>query len=419
VSHNLRLKTLYLATFVEPKQSTKHYKTSTHMRYSSLMCVVFFALNTTTSFCQLLEIEKLNSSINSPTSDEMRPILDKDGDNMYFTRQGFEYFDRTLIENGIDQNLVLNEDEYLDKLSNVYSSLSDKKITDPIQSEFNQDIWRAENINNTLSVIHHLEYPVNNAFPNSLCAIRSDELEGIVLNQFPETGGIKKGFSLVQKTDNGSWSKPEAIEILGLGDIEPDVNVAIGDEGDILLLSLQRMDSYSNSNDLYVSVRENRTTWGKPIHLGPAINSPYHEAAPYLSDDGKTLFFSSNRRGGAGGSDIYFVQRIGDGWNKWTAPKALPSPINSASNESHPYFVEETGYVYFSSRRDGSSDIFRSQIAPPLSSSVAIAGVVLDQENNRPLKSIIISKPVGGSVIRNIVETKNGQYTLRIPKGTK
>jgi len=297
----------------------------------------------------------------------MLPILNKDGNDMFFTRQGFEYFDRTLVEDSINLHLTLDDPNYLMKLASVYSSLSETAVTDPIHSEFNQDIWFAENVNDPFSVIHHLEYPINNAFPNSLCAMTADGKEGIVVNQFPESGGIKKGFSLVRKSQSKNWSKPEAIEILGLGNIEPDVNLAMGESGDLLILSLQRGDSYGASNDLYVSFRVDATTWGNPIHLGPAINSAYHEAAPFLSQDGKTLFFSSNRRGGAGGSDIYFVQRIGNGWEKWTSPKALPSPINSKSNESHPFFVEETGHVYFSSRRDGSSDIFRAQIAPPFS----------------------------------------------------
>jgi len=315
------------------------------------------------------ELEKLNPSINS-VADEMRPVLTKDGSSMYFTRQGSAQFDHTLLEEGQDLSASLSEQDYLLKLKDIYQQMGDRQITDPILSAFNQDIWYGENIDQDLSLVHHLKAPLNNAFPNSLCAIGLDEQEAIVVNQFPEEGGVKKGFSLIQKGSTGNWQSPMPITIAGLGDIEPDVNLALAEDGRYIILSMERKDSYNHSNDLYICERKGLTKFGQPIHLGPAVNSAYHETAPYLAPDGKTLFFSSNRKGGKGGSDIYFVSRLSNDWNSWSAPRALQTPVNSSAEESHPFFVEATGQLYFSSNRSGNSDIYRVQIAPPNSSSV-------------------------------------------------
>ncbi|NNE30520.1 MAG: OmpA family protein, partial [Saprospiraceae bacterium] len=261
-----------------------------------------------------------------------------------------------------------------------------------------------------------LPSPINNAFPNSLCALGNEEEEAIVLNQWPKEGGIKKGFSLIQKTSTYSWTDPVPIVIEGLGDIEPDVNLALTHDGAYLMLSIQRGDSYGKSNDLYVCERKGLTTFSEPIHLGPAINSPYHEAAPFLSPDGKTLFFSSNRRG-MGGADIYFVNRLEDGWSSWSAPRALMSPVNSSYDESHPYFIERTGYLYFSSKRDGTSDIYRVQIAPPNSSLVNVTGRVTNGNSNYPVRAYLIAEPLQGGNFRKVVKTNNGSYKMTLPKG--
>lgn len=80
--------------------------------------------------------------------------------------------------------------------------------------------------------------------------------------------------------------------------------------------------------DLWRSVR---TTggWGEPEHLGASINSPGEELGPELH--GGRLYFSSTRRGGAGGLDIYSAPQEGEGFAR---PEPLPAPLNSASSES-------------------------------------------------------------------------------------
>ena len=61
-----------------------------------------------------------------------------------------------------------------------------------------------------------------------------------------------------------------------------------------LIFSADRPDQLGNC-DIYVSYRKKDKTWSEPINMGDKINSPYHEAAPYVSPDGKYLFFCSFR----------------------------------------------------------------------------------------------------------------------------
>ncbi len=100
----------------------------------------------------------------------------------------------------------------------------------------------------------------------------------------------------------------------------------------------------ANDVDLYIS-RFRNGTWseGQPIN----INQPdAWESTPALSPDGRTLYFSSNRKGGYGGLDIYSAQM--DGRGRFGRVKNLGPEINTAGSELFPY-VSENGKLYFSS----------------------------------------------------------------------
>jgi peptidoglycan-associated lipoprotein len=96
--------------------------------------------------------------------------------------------------------------------------------------------------------------------------------------------------------------------------------------------------------DLYLS-RYRNGQWAEPTPIN--INQPdAWESTPALSPDGRTLYFSSNRKGGYGGLDIYSAQM--DGRGRFGRVKNMGPEINTAGEELFPY-VSESGKMYFSS----------------------------------------------------------------------
>lgn len=132
--------------------------------------------------------------------------------------------------------------------------------------------------------------------------------------------------------------------------------------------------------DIYVTERASLDApWGEPMDLPAPINSPYDDVAPMLSIDGHHLYFSSNRPGGFGASDIYVARRHNKRDNEhWQEPVNLGEGVNSPSAESCPWLSEDetTGVttLYFDSNRpdgpgpyvdDGSlggTDIYTSEL---------------------------------------------------------
>ncbi len=97
--------------------------------------------------------------------------------------------------------------------------------------------------------------------------------------------------------------------------------------GNILLLPNKGYPSFGGT-DLYVCFPINDTAWSKPINLGPDVNSSGNEDAPYVSPDGKALYFNSDGRSQNGDHNIYVSYRLDESWQRWTQPVPLPAPIN-------------------------------------------------------------------------------------------
>jgi OmpA-OmpF porin, OOP family len=361
-------------------------------------------------------VVKLPETVNSPY-DEIAPVPTRDGRTLYFTRVGYPDFDRTLIFDTVYYHEKLPEDKYMRMLSDIYVELGSTVIGDPARSIFNQDIWLARlDAGRDVLAVEHPGYPMNNALPNSLVAITPNPREFLVINQYKPEGDMKRGFSSIRLTPDGlGWDFPQPIEIKDYYTLTSEVNLTMSFDGKVLILSAMRYDS--RGADLFVCFRDPETgQWGSPKNMGSMINSDKREITPFLSEDNRTLFFASNRNGG--NLDLYISRREDDSWTRWSAPIQLVTPINSRSDESQPYFNMSSGNLFFTSKRDGSSDIFKVQIAPEQPTEIEIRGRIIKTNDSQLAKNASVRfGPDGQST--DEVSTPDGKFTLRIPKGVK
>lgn len=133
----------------------------------------------------------------------------------------------------------------------------------------------------------------------------------------------------------------------------PNVNVgtiAFSPDGRTMVFAKGNTGKRKGANDvdLYLS-RFRNNAWTEPVQIN--INQPDSwESAPAFSPDGRHLYFSSNRKGGFGGLDLYSAQM--DSRGRFTRVRNLGPEINTSGNESFPH-ISENGKMYFSS--DGHS----------------------------------------------------------------
>jgi len=97
--------------------------------------------------------------------------------------------------------------------------------------------------------------------------------------------------------------------------------------------------------DLYVSTK-NGEEWGKPINLGKGVNTSENEVFPYFRKG--VLYFSSDGHSGYGGLDVYSVKEV----DKWENPENLKAPLNSPKDDFGIFYKDDEN-GYFSSNREG------------------------------------------------------------------
>ena len=119
-----------------------------------------------------------------------------------------------------------------------------------------------------------------------------------------------------------------------------------------LLFSSRRSGGYGGY-DLYIT-QFKEGYWGQPENLGPTINTPYDERSPFLSKDGRTIYYSTNNITiSVGDMDIVRAQ-YRDDLEEWGSPKNMGSPLNSANDDTG-FQLSSDGLIgYFASDRVGS-----------------------------------------------------------------
>ena len=121
------------------------------------------------------------------------------------------------------------------------------------------------------------------------------------------------------------------------------------------------------SADLWVIKRATRNDpWGVPVNLGPGVNTAYEDGFPTLVGDGLVLFFLSQRPGGYGGADLYMMRRASRS-NAWGPPVNLGPLVNSPGGEYYAYLSADGSTLLFDSERPGGyglHDIWQVSILP-------------------------------------------------------
>lgn len=345
--------------------------------------------------------QNIFKNINSEYS-EQNPVLSPDGRTLYFTRS----------------NHPDNKGGRKDK----------------------GDIWSSE-----LGPDHLWSAPknvsaLNNGQWNAVIGFSADGSVIYLYNHYEETNGIIKtqGIASAEKLGN-KWSTPQDIQIPYFRNLSEIPGGSISDNGNVLVLSMESYGTYGGE-DIYVSVKNNNG-WSSPRNLGEVINTPYQEFSPFLSDDLKTLYFSSNGRGGKGSSDIFMSERLDDTWTNWSEPTPLDH-LNTAGREVD-YKVYDQWAVYASTiNSDGYSDLkwysdqpldsletnqlvvadsiddvvdVKDSVSTPTEKAFVIYGSIMD-DANQPVGAIIGFTREGFS---REIPTNNGEYSIQLPESGK
>jgi len=185
------------------------------------------------------------------------------------------------------------------------------------------------------------------------------------------------------------------------------------DKGGTVLYFASDMPGGYGKSDIYFSVFSNGQ-WSKPFNLGPKINTEGNEFFPFISNDG-VLYFSSDGHGGLGALDIYFsVPEQG----VFNSIENLGYPVNS-SKDDFGLALDSTGVKgYFTSNRaggKGDDDLYFMKIKRI---PVIIRGVIKDRDTKDILSDATVSViNEAGNTIASSNTRIDGQFEFEVNKG--
>jgi len=213
---------------------------------------------------------------------------------------------------------------------------------------------------------------INSEYPDYAPVLSADQLTIIFTSNRPNTTGgqIDESDGLyyediyISNRDslNAPWSAPEKISD-NINSNGHDACISLTADGQKLIFYryLQENLLFASSGDLYISELHGKD-WSEPFKFPEQINTEGWEPSASFSEDERTLFFSSDRAGGYGGTDIWMVRRLPNG--SWALPQNMGPKINTEYDEDSPFIHPDGKTLYFSSmghKSMGGYDVFSSE----------------------------------------------------------
>jgi len=251
---------------------------------------------------------------------------------------------------------------------------------------------------------------------NEGAAYVSKKGDVMIMTRCPEAKGKQLKCQLyVCKKQGPSWAEPELLPFNI--DTVPFRHPALSADGNTLYFDTKLPGGYGGT-DIWYSVYDKKgKTWGQPINAGPSINTAGNEGFPFISEDDKNLYFSSNTHLGMGGLDIFKAEKDASG--KFTkAPENLKYPMNSPADDFGIIFEGKKVKGYLSSNREGGKggDDIWSFVLPPLVFN--LSGTVVSTKNNEPVQNALIHLKGSNGDMFEFKTGADGKYNFKLKENT-
>ncbi|MGE0589233.1 MAG: hypothetical protein AB7O48_11720 [Cyclobacteriaceae bacterium] len=334
----------------------------THRKQATELFVLSTQMNPNNAKAQFMAGQSIMLTVNKEKSlPYFRKAYDLDPtvneDILYFIGQAYHH-------NQKFDSAILFYDRYNRILARSLRLEKSNKI-----NEVNRKIFECRNaviyLENPVDVkITHLDDRINSEYPDYAPTINADETLLVFTSRRPEDNlNATLATDLEYYEDifysefkDGKWTETKNMR----GPLNTNYHnssVAISPDGNEMILYHD-----SNGGDLFISQRSQGFEWSTPKAM-EGINSEYLENSASLSRDNQSVFFTSNRPGGYGGTDIYRAD-LGKG-GRWTNVRNLGPLVNTEMDEDGVFITASGRHLYFSSNGHagmGDLDIYRSEL---------------------------------------------------------
>lgn len=247
-----------------------------------------------------------------------------------------------------------------------------------------EDIYVSYKENGTWGAPQILDFctPDNN---QASVSISKDERQVYTYNDLSGNGDI-----YVSNFIKGEFKSLEKLSIPRINTTSWEPHFVMSPDGNTIFFVSDREGGFGG-RDIYRLERLENGEWSRdPINMGPEINSAFDEDSPFISLDGRTLYFSSNGPLSMGGFDIMKSTMSADG--SWSAPSNMGYPLNSTGDDIFFTTVASGEMAYFTSYRKGGygeKDIYSVVLTNEKVEQVALLRGVVKTYDNSPIPADI------------------------------
>lgn len=287
-----------------------------------------------------------------------------------------------------------------------------------------QDVWFSTlNDDGTWSQAKRLPKEVNIGRYNAILAALNDGKTFMINGVYNKRGTlwIDRGFSLIEKNDS-TWSKPIPLRIKGYARKNRGkfANAYITPDKEYIFLAFAPANN-SSKLTIYVSKKKKENRYSKPKELKGGLNKGKSAESPFLSSDGKTLYFSGNNGKSGDNYDIYKCTRTDSTFKNWTEPQRISDTINTPNWDSYYKLNAKESWAYYCSVTNslGKSDIYRIKLFEE-NPFIKVSGLILNKKDETlMLSDTSYQILVNGQLFSGLkVDKASASYEAKLPFGS-
>ena len=259
----------------------------------------------------------------------------------------------------------------------------------------NEDLYFAELNDESWDKVKDIGPPINTIENEGAFSISSDG-NYIFFTSCSRNGGKGQCDIWLTSKKNNRWDEPKNLQS-PINTKYWESQPSISSDGRMLYFSSDRPGGYGGT-DIWVS-EFSISGWSAPKNLGPTVNTNKDEQFPFIHSDNRTLYFSSNGHPGLGKSDLYLTRK--DVKLNWETPINMGYPINSRGQDWNLVVARDGKTAYFSSdqlKGFGGLDIYTFQLPEKLQAEKVsyLRGYVRDAITKQPLSANVELSPING-----------------------
>lgn len=261
---------------------------------------------------------------------------------------------RTLVDGDVNSGFNDYSPLLTDKGKTMYFASRRSNTTggkmNPDDQEYFEDIYRAvwnDATQSWDSITNKLDR-INSAGFDAMSWVSEDGMKALVTmnNTATDAKKVTKSSDIceVSFSDKGKWNAPKVINNKSINTSFFEGSATMTADGNTMYFVSDRK-AEKRSTDIYM-VQKVGKKWGEAVPVSDSINTTGRETTPYITPDGRLLFFSSDGRTGMGGMDIFVCENRG---SSWSAPVNLGPAVNSVNDDTHFVLYKSLGKAMMAS----------------------------------------------------------------------